>query len=83
MTCALVWFRNDLRVHDHEPLLRAAQSGLPVVGVYYFDPRHYQTTSFGFPKTGAHRARFLIESIGMSTQNCTTFLRSATRTIAS
>ncbi|GEM01373.1 deoxyribodipyrimidine photo-lyase [Halolactibacillus halophilus] len=63
MTCALVWFRNDLRVHDHEPLLRAAQSGLPVVGVYCFDPRHFQPTTFGFPKTGAHRAHFLIESI--------------------
>ncbi|GEN56572.1 cryptochrome DASH [Halolactibacillus alkaliphilus] len=63
MKAAVVWFRNDLRVHDHEPLLRASQSGLPVVGVYCFDPRSFQTTHFGFPKTGPHRERFLIESI--------------------
>ncbi|NMO95065.1 DASH family cryptochrome [Paenibacillus lemnae] len=63
MECSLVWFRKDLRVHDHEPLLRASASGRPVAGLYCFDPRDYGVTSFGFPKTGAHRARFLIESV--------------------
>jgi deoxyribodipyrimidine photo-lyase len=33
------------------------------VPVYCLDPRHFATTSFGFPKTGAFRAQFLLESL--------------------
>ncbi|MCP8970098.1 DASH family cryptochrome [Ectobacillus ponti] len=63
MDCTIVWFRRDLRVHDHEPLLQAAASGLPVLGLYCFDTRDDETTSFGFSKTGPHRARFIRESV--------------------
>ena len=63
MEYSIVWFRNDLRVDDHEPLVRAAASGLPVIALYCFDPRQFGQTSFGFPKTGAHRAKFLMESV--------------------
>lgn len=63
MGYSVVWFRKDLRVHDHEPLVRAVASGLLVIGVYCFDPRHFEKTSFGFPKTGTHRTMFLIESV--------------------
>ncbi|MFI2859133.1 DASH family cryptochrome [Paenibacillus sp. JSM ZJ436] len=63
MKCALVWFRRDLRVHDNQPLLSASASGLPVVGLYCLDPREYGVTGFGYPKTGAHRARFILESV--------------------
>ncbi len=62
MMRTLVWFRNDLRVHDHEPLARAAESG-EILPVFCFDPRQFANTSFGFPKTGSHRGKFLIESI--------------------
>lgn len=58
----LVWFRNDLRVIDHEPLLTAAEEGEPV-GLYCFDPRHFENTPYGFPKTDSIRAQFLIESV--------------------
>ena len=59
----LVWFRNDLRLHDHEPLQDALKAGTQVVPVYVFDPRQFGETSFGFPKTGKFRARFLLESV--------------------
>lgn len=59
----LLWLRNDLRLHDHEPLHRAVQQGADIIPVYCFDPRQFQKTSFGFPKTGAYRAQFLIETV--------------------
>ncbi len=34
-----------------------------VVPLYCFDPRQYALTPFGNPKTGAHRAQFLLESV--------------------
>lgn len=33
----VVWFKRDLRLHDHEPLWQAAQAG-PVVGLYLHEP---------------------------------------------
>ena len=58
----LVWFRADLRLHDHAPLQDAAARG-QVVPVYCFDPRQFGRTAFDFPKTGAFRAQFLRESV--------------------
>ena len=60
---ALVWFRNDLRTMDHEPLYRAASDYDEILPVYCFDPRYYDTSRYGFQKTGAHRAQFIIESV--------------------
>ncbi|MCC9642609.1 DASH family cryptochrome [Rhodopirellula sp. JC740] len=62
MATALVWFRKDLRTVDHEPLLRAARSDR-CFGVYCFDPREFSMTPTGHPRTGAHRVRFLIQSV--------------------
>ncbi|HEY9748670.1 MAG TPA: deoxyribodipyrimidine photo-lyase, partial [Allocoleopsis sp.] len=59
----LIWFRNDLRLHDHEPLHEALQAGAEVIPFYCFDARQFGQTSFGFPKTGAFRAQFLLEAI--------------------
>jgi deoxyribodipyrimidine photo-lyase len=59
----LIWYRNDLRLHDHEPLHRALQQGAAIIPVYCFDPRQFGQTSFGFPKTGAFRTQFLRESV--------------------
>ena len=63
MKTILVWYRNDLRVSDHAPLSAALAEGAQVVPVYCFDPRHFGTTAFGFKKTGAFRAQFLLESL--------------------
>ncbi|MEL6453773.1 MAG: DASH family cryptochrome, partial [Cyanobacteria bacterium J06623_5] len=59
----LLWLRNDLRLHDHEPLHRALEHNAEIIPVYCFDPRHFGETSFGFPKTGAYRAQFLLETV--------------------
>ncbi|XP_039166075.1 cryptochrome DASH, chloroplastic/mitochondrial isoform X4 [Eucalyptus grandis] len=60
----IVWFRNDLRVLDNEVLFQAWCSSELVLPVYCLDPRHFATTHyFGFPKTGALRAQFLIECL--------------------
>ncbi|AGY58032.1 DASH family cryptochrome [Gloeobacter kilaueensis] len=59
----LIWYRNDLRLHDHEPIYRALQQRAQVVPLYCFDPRAFGRTPHGFAKTGAHRARFLLQSV--------------------
>ncbi|MBD2326137.1 DASH family cryptochrome [Alkalinema sp. FACHB-956] len=59
----ILWFRNDLRIHDHGLLSQAAQSGAVVIPVYCFDLRQFGTTSFGFPKTGPWRSQFLLQSV--------------------
>jgi deoxyribodipyrimidine photo-lyase len=76
--CTLVWYRNNLRIHDHEPLYQALKqrmtssrvSEMPqalalsqVVPIYCFDPRQFGQTAFGFAKTGAFRAQFLRQSV--------------------
>ncbi|MDJ0508132.1 MAG: DASH family cryptochrome [Crocosphaera sp.] len=59
----LIWYRNDLRFHDHEPLYQAIKENSLIIPLYCFDLRQFQTTSFGFPKTGNFRAQFLLESV--------------------
>lgn len=59
----LLWYRNDLRLHDHEPLHQAVNAGAAIVPLYCFDPRQFGKTAFGFAKTGAFRAQFLLESV--------------------
>lgn len=59
----LIWFRNDLRLHDHAPLHQAVRSNADVIPCYCFDPRQFGQTPFGFPKTGPFRAQFLLESV--------------------
>jgi deoxyribodipyrimidine photo-lyase len=65
----LIWFRNDLRVHDNESLTNAIVENETVIAAYYFDPRHYEETSFHFKKTEKFRAKFLIESVMALKQN--------------
>tara|TARA_R110002051_G_scaffold12090_4_gene42986 strand:- start:4692 stop:5993 length:1302 start_codon:yes stop_codon:yes gene_type:complete len=60
----LVWFRNDLRTSDNQSLFKAcADKDNNVIGVYCFDPRHYDVGPFGFKKTEKYRAKFLMESV--------------------
>ncbi|AFZ44377.1 deoxyribodipyrimidine photo-lyase (single-stranded DNA-specific) [Halothece sp. PCC 7418] len=59
----LIWYRNDLRVHDHEPLFRASKTQGQIIPFYCFDTREFGHTGFGFPKTGSFRAQFLQESV--------------------
>lgn len=59
----LLWFRNDLRVHDHEALFKASQQTSQVFPLYVLDPSIFQELAMGFPKTGNLRSQFLFESI--------------------
>ena len=59
----LIWYRNDLRVHDLLALDEAVQQEAEIIPVYCFDDRLFGETSFGFIKTGNYRAQFLLQSV--------------------
>ncbi len=63
MNKAIVWFRNDLRLHDNKVLTRAIQENDEVVCVYVFDSFWWSRDAFGNRKTGAFRTAFLLESV--------------------
>lgn len=63
MKTKIVWFRNDLRLHDNPSLTEAIEKSEQIVPVFVFDPRFFGTGKYGFPKTGHYRAQFLIESV--------------------
>lgn len=61
---AIVWFRQDLRLHDNEALTIAMRIAEEVIPVYVFDERVYRgKTRFGFPKMGVFRKKFYLESV--------------------
>lgn len=59
----LVWFRNDLRLHDNEMLVEAIAKSEEILPVFCFDPRQFEMTAYHSFKTGSVRAKFLIESV--------------------
>ncbi|KAK4529801.1 hypothetical protein CCYA_CCYA02G0658 [Cyanidiococcus yangmingshanensis] len=61
---ALLWFRNDLRLHDNEAL-RLANRAESLLCVYVFDERYFfgRSRRGGFPRIGGHRAYFLRECV--------------------
>lgn len=54
----IVWFRNDLRVHDHPALARAARDGSEIVPVFVLDPSIYAAKT-----SSANRNRFLLDCL--------------------
>ncbi len=61
---AIVWFRNDLRIHDNEALTEALNRAETVIPVYVFDERiFFAENSIGLRKTEKFRANFIIESV--------------------
>ncbi|URE05285.1 FAD binding domain of DNA photolyase [Musa troglodytarum] len=61
--CSIVWFRADLRLHDHEALSAANADSLSLLPVFLFDPRDFGRSPAGFDRTGPCRARFLVDSV--------------------
>jgi deoxyribodipyrimidine photo-lyase len=59
----IVWFRNDLRVHDHAPLFHASQKAEEIIPVFCVDPRLFAKVGLGLYKTGIYRAKFLSEAV--------------------
>ena len=65
----LVWFRNDLRTIDNQSLYNACIENEKVIGIYCLDPRHFETTQYGFKKTEKFRTQFLLETVTELQQN--------------
>ena len=57
MTVQVVWFKRDLRAHDHCPLARACREG-PVLPLYILEPAYWQQ-----PDTSLRQWRFVAESL--------------------
>ena len=68
MTTSLIWFGNNLRVHDNEALHLAAKTDR-LIALYCFDPRQFLTDKFGFKKTERFRAKFLLETVQQLHEN--------------
>ena len=63
MKTALLWFTTDLRLRDNETLVRALAGSDQILPVYCLPPADFAQTTFGFPKMGYFRARFLFEAL--------------------
>ena len=59
----LVWFGNDLRIHDNDVLSLAVKNHSKVIGIYSIDPSLFKENEFGFKKMDVFRAQFLLESL--------------------
>ena len=62
-TTGLVWFGNDLRIHDNEVLSTAIKNHNKVIGVYCIDPTLFLKNEFGFNKMDVFRTKFLLETL--------------------
>lgn len=54
----IVWFKRDLRLHDHEPLFAASNSGRSVLLVYIFEP-----SVMSYADSDVRHWRFVYESL--------------------
>jgi len=64
MSTALYWFRNDLRLHDNEGLLRAVNDHDRVLCCFAINRALFrELPGPGIRKTGPHRAEFLLKSL--------------------
>jgi len=54
----VVWLKRDLRLQDHEPLLKASQAGLPVLLLYCFEP-----SIMAFHDSSPRHWRFVYQSL--------------------
>jgi deoxyribodipyrimidine photo-lyase len=57
VSIGVVWFKRDLRVSDHAPLVQAARAG-PVLALYVVEP-----SLLAQPETDASHLRFIAESL--------------------
>jgi cryptochrome, DASH family len=59
----IVWFRNDLRTYDQHALSTAASENDRLIPIFVFDPRWFRRDASGYPRMGAKRLSFLLETI--------------------
>ena len=65
----LVWFQNNLRIHDNISLAKACENHEKVIGVFIFDKHIFDKPIFGFTKVDKFRTEFLIDSVKNLKQN--------------
>ena len=63
MEKVLLWFKNDLRLHDNEALVNAVESKKEVVFYFCLDERLFEKTEYGIRKADATRYEFLKQSV--------------------
>lgn len=58
-----IWFRHDLRIHDHQPLSDALQRGGDLRAVFVWEENFDEEQYPELKRMGDNRRRFLIESL--------------------
>lgn len=59
----ILWYRKDLRIHDHTALYVAMQQNKEIEAVYFFNLANEKEDEYGFRKCGMFRKKFLEESL--------------------
>jgi deoxyribodipyrimidine photo-lyase len=59
----LVWFTDDLRIHDNQALYLASLRAEPLICLYCVDEEWFKPNQYGLKRIGEHRWRFLHESL--------------------
>jgi deoxyribodipyrimidine photo-lyase len=59
----LLWFNNDLRVHDNPALLEASLHCEPLICLFCIDPAWFKPTGLNARSMGENRLRFLNQSL--------------------
>jgi deoxyribodipyrimidine photo-lyase len=59
----LVWFKNDLRLHDNEALCKAILECDELVFFFCVDPENFKKTNLDFKKADINRFKFLEQSV--------------------
>lgn len=68
MKTGLVWFKNDLRLHDNEALTKANDECNELIFCYSLEKSNYEKLDLGFKKCDINRFKFLEQSISGFTE---------------
>ena len=63
MKTGLVWFKNDLRIHDNEALSMANAQCDNLIFCFTVEPHLFKNTKLGFIKSDINRFKFLEQSV--------------------
>lgn len=63
MKTGLVWFKNDLRLHDNEALAKAVQECDELIFCYALEKSNFKKLDLGFKKWGVNRFKFTEQSV--------------------
>jgi deoxyribodipyrimidine photo-lyase len=60
---SILWFRNDLRLHDNQTLEAALKASERIIPVFCLNPKLFNSSEAGLTRIGEHRLIFLRESL--------------------